>query len=154
MSTLASVRSAWSDVLSNATVSGYTSNIYNYDIVVTTNESVENTSLFYIGSELNFIQFAFTKDTNYKQTKEKEETFDVIISYYREIDIDGDNYHSITDFFDELFDVVRDEIGYFWSDTVDFYTIGEVSVGSDNLDGRACWSGSLTYTGIKNIALD
>lgn len=153
MSSLSDVRTAWQEVLDNATVQGYTTNQYNYDIVNTTNESINNTSLFYIDGQLNFIQYVFTKDTNFGMIQEKTETFNVIINYYREIDIDGDNYHAVTDFFDELFEVVRSEIGYFWNDKTDFYTVGSVSVGADELDGRACWNGSLEYTGTKNIAL-
>lgn len=153
MTALSAVRTAWSNVLENATVQGYTANQYTYNIAGTTNESISNTGLFYAASQLNFVQYEFIKNQNFAQTKEKNEIFNVIISYYREIDIDGDNFRSITDFFDSLFDVVRSEIGYSWNSTIDFYEVGDVSMTTDQLDNRACWVGTCTYTGTKNIAL-
>ena len=149
MTALSAVRDAWDEVLLSSAVQDYTTNLYNYDIQPTSNKSVANSALMMLKNELNFAQFVFSKDNEFLMCKELLETFDVIISYYKEIDLNGNNYHAVTDFFDTVFSVVRSEIGTTWSSTVDYYNLNKLSLGSTELDGRACWSGTVTYTGKK-----
>lgn len=150
MSSLASVRTAWDAVLANATLTAYSGALYNYDIVSTIGVGEINESLLMYSGQLNFAQFVFDKTHNFDMIKEVKETFDVAITYYLEMDIDGDNFHAVTDFFDDLFEVVRTELGTSWTDTIDFYTMDDVSVASDELTGKQCWVATQNYVGTNH----
>ena len=151
MSSLASVRTAWAAVLANSTITGYTNRLYDYDIVSTEAVSqVGHDANFMQAGYVNFAQFVFSKTHNFEMTCQVRETFNVDISYYYQVDIDGDTFKSCTDFFDDLFTVVRSELGTSWDSTIEFYTMEDVAVNPGLLTDKQVWIATQRYIG-KNV---
>ena len=153
MSTLVEVRAAWNNVLSDSTVTDYTERVYNYDIINTEGVSEGHESQFMDDGYINFVQFVTTVDREFVSTNEVQEIFTVSITYYRGIDIDGDNSKSASEFFDDLFNVVRSELGTSWDSTIDFYTMESVSRLTQVIDNKNTWVATQNYVGIKNKSL-
>ena len=153
MSTLVEVRAAWNNVLSDSTVTDYTERVYNYDIINTEGVSEGHEAQFMDDGYINFVQFVTTVDREFVSTNEVQEIFTVSITYYRGIDIDGDNSKSASEFFDDLFNVVRSELGTSWDSTIDFYTMESVSRLTQVIDNKNTWVATQNYVGIKNKSL-
>lgn len=145
MTALSAVRDAWDAVFASSTLQSYTTNFYTYDLAATTDKSISNSALMMLNNEINFIQATFAKSSKFEMCNELLSTFNIVISYYREIDNDGTNYHAITDFFDSLLGVVLDEVGTDWDGTIDYFQPGDVTLGVANLDSRDCWTGRVQY---------
>lgn len=160
MSTSSEVEAAWdAGVWANTTITAYTEQIHNYAL---TEKSETELKRMYFESKLNFIQAIVGRGANYGSGAAAlgrviQYDFIVEVSYYltNDIDVSGDNWISVRDFFEDLLTVVRSGLGNTWSSTVDYWKpqaepaeITEVTIADET-----AWRGTYKFYGTQQISL-
>jgi hypothetical protein len=152
MTTLATVRSAWSDnVWANATVRAFTEQIHDFDPtqslpIEDAQVQIHNT---HYQTRVNCIIYLTSRTSEYLLSNQVRHLFPVLIRYYLEKDAKEDNYNTLLDRFEAIDGVVLSGLGVTWNSTVDYSSPqeGAVSVTTQVIDSRPCWVGEYTYTG-------
>lgn len=160
MSTSSDVQAAWdTSIWANSTITAYTEQIHGYAL---TEKSETELKRMYFDSELNFIQSVVGRGVNYGSGATMlggviQYDFIVEVSYFLTNDIDssGDNWITVRDFFEDLLDVVRSDLGNTWSNTVDYWKpqaepaeIIEVRIGDES-----AWRGTYKFFATQQISL-
>lgn len=156
MTTSSAVRTAWNTkVLTHPSVAAFTSRAYTYDVG---QDSEFDKALLYhapnSGSpSINFILCLVNRAQEPGVVGNIRYTYQVRLEYYlQQEDIGSSTYNTLTDRLELMDDLVRTELAGTWSGTVDFWTGGvPENVTSVTIDGRSCWRGVYTYTGVKTV---
>jgi hypothetical protein len=152
MTTLASVRSAWSEnVWANATVRAFTELIHDFDPTQSLpiqDAQVQIHKVCY-QTHVNCIVYLVSKTSEYLLSNQVRHSFPTLIRYYLEKDAKEDNYNTLLDRFEAIDSLVISGLGIRWQGAVDYSSPqeGAVSVTTQVIDSRPCWVGEYTYTG-------
>lgn len=153
--TSADISAEWaSRIFGHATIQAISKKAYSYDI---TQESEYEVSKFYNDAErrINFFTYLVRRNEERLMSGQVRYSYEVMISYYREEDTEGENWTTIRDLFETLFDLVRSEMGQNWHGLVDFWQPdpAQATIEKTTLDSRPVWRGQDKYlaTLITNI---
>jgi hypothetical protein len=153
LSTSAQVQTAWeSAIWQDATILEITDAIFPFDV---TTESESETGRLYSGQELNYFQYTIRRSSQIVALGQIEHQFTVDVQYTRQSSPDGDNWQLVRDTFDTLFDLVRDELGASWTNTVDFWRPqeGAAEITQITLDETLAWRGAYRFTGFQTVSI-
>ena len=145
MTTNALVRSAWaSKVMGHDQIVAYTPQIFDYDL---TEESTKEQSKLFHDTIVNCVSYVVSSYQQLRLRGTNSKHFEVKVTYYKQYDVDGDNYKSIADFFELLQTLVWSELGGTWDASVDYYQLqeGPPSIRVDTIGGRKSWVGEFLF---------
>jgi hypothetical protein len=146
--TIATVKTKWETaIFADATIKGYTTNLYSYDLINTVSKSNAHEAKMFLANNLNFAQFIFLGRTRKEMTKDESQIYTVRVDYYKECDLSGTNFNSVVNFQEDLYSVVKTKLGNTWGGAVDFWNVVEEipQVSSENLNGTPVWFSSQIY---------
>lgn len=147
--TSADIRDAWeAAVLTHATVTTFTPNIYLYDVLADSQFQVSG--LYYEGA-INFLTCKVQRRSEPLMMNQTRYTFEVRLEYYlQQTDMSESTFNTCQDRLEAIDTLVRTELTGSWSGTVDYYQGGQPTrIDAVPVDTRACWRGGFTYTAFK-----
>jgi hypothetical protein len=150
MSTCAAVRAAWSSlVFAQTSITALTDKALDYDVVLASTKEVND--LRY-ELEINAFVYLVNKQVTRRMMGQITEEFTVSVRYYRESDPKGENYNTVIDAQETVYDVVISTLGATWNNTVDYFLTQDspINVSQQTIDGRAVWVSEYRYSGFKN----
>lgn len=155
MSTVSQIISAWNtNVFEHENIVSYTPKIYAYDVIE--EESQCEVDKLMLDGHINAVIF-LTNRSNATPigTGAFEYRYEVIVRYYREHDLPGDNQASVRAFFEALDTRVRVGLDYNWDGSVSFQDGNEsiVTVQQLNVENRNTWLGEAIYNARKRVLL-
>lgn len=92
-------------------------------------------------AEINFIQY-LVSPVKYKSAVTQVNTeYEVIINYIKEVDLNGDNYHAVTDFYETFYTRLVAVLGDKWNDTIVGYQLQQTApiISLDFLHDKNVW---------------
>lgn len=123
MTTAAQVRTVWASVFNAESVKAITELSYNYDLIELVDQGIATStfdSKMLYNQEVNFFQYTVIKN---QIARGNDIAYDYIVnlSYCREVDTTGDNYHAAQDAYETIHTAVESVLGKHWSDLVSGY---------------------------------
>jgi len=153
MSTSAEVEAQWLDkVFKYDSIKTISPKAYPFEV---TEESEKEVSRLYHAGEINFWMYLIARSHEFQVTNRLTYNFTVELSYYREMDPEGENWTAVRDNLETLFGVVRSSLGNTWQSTVDFWRpqAGIPNISLVKLGGKQVWRGVYIYTGFQEISI-
>lgn len=150
MSTCAAVRSAWQTyVFDQTSIQTITDKTLNYDVVLASTKEIADIRF---EQEINAFVYLVNKNVTRRMMGQITEEFIVTVKYYREADPKGQNYNTVIDAQETVYDVVLTTLGPTWQNTVDYFLTEDssIDVSQQTIDGRAVWVSSYRFSGFKN----
>lgn len=124
MTTAAQVRAVWAQVFEASAVKAFSELSYNYDLIELVDQGIAQgtfDSLMLYNQEANFFQYTVIKNQVQALIDSTREEFIVDVSYVREVDTTGANYHAAQDCFETIHSTVESVLGKHWGDLVSGY---------------------------------
>jgi hypothetical protein len=131
-------------------IQGYTPMIYDHDL---TEESTKEQSKLFHGTIVNCVSYKVSSSLELRLRGTNTRNFRVEVIYYKQYDVDGDNWKSVVDFFELLQDLLWSELGGTWNSTVDYYVNQDAPpvIDMQTIGGRRCWVGRSVFMATKGI---
>ncbi len=151
MSTTSEVVAAWDTLIwQHSDITNITPNIFNFDLITLSTKEYARLRYEQI---INAFFYTVNRAERLRLMGQREQRFDIRISYYLQADIAGDKYAEVNDRFETLDATVRSELGSKWANTVDYYRNqeGPVSIVTEQLENRPVYKATYSYTGFKNL---
>jgi hypothetical protein len=118
--TLAIVREKLVDLFNNSTLQTITPNAYAYDLIqlVKARIGTQYSAKMMYDAEINFIQYLLSP-IKYRSPATQENTeYQLIINYVKEVDLDGQYYLDVTDFYETLYSTIQTVLGDNWDGAI------------------------------------
>lgn len=147
MSTLCSVIAGVWDayVWDTASLRSITSRFYPFD--PTSSSEFEIANLMY-DREINFFSYLITKTERYIGTNVLQEDFEVVVTYTRAKDTNGDTWTATRDAIETVINQVRTALGDTWQARVSFYAPQEepYNIEESIIQNVPVWRARYTFT--------
>lgn len=150
MSTAAQVEAAWADVWGAPDIEAATARVYKYAITDSSEAEIEK--LLYL-TKINFIQALTHRAQRFEMLGAIVYSYTVDVQYVRGKDTTGQAWTDVRDFFDTLWDVVREELSSNWTATVDYWKPQEepAEITESEIAGEKVWVGKFQFNATKQI---
>lgn len=151
MTTSAQVRAAWdSRIWQHATAQAITDRIFDFDLNLASTKEVARLRK---DQEFNFFLYLVSRAERIRPMGQTEQTFNVDVSYYLEVDTEGDNFSAVVDTIETISGLVASQLTTSWNNTVDFYSLqsGPIEVTRETISGVPVWAAKYRFIGFKNI---
>lgn len=121
MTTAAQIRAVWAQVFEATAVKAITELSYNYDLIELVDQGIAQgtfDSLMLYNQEVNFFQYSVVKNQRQALVDSTKVDFIVDVSYVREVDTTGANYHAAQDCIETIHSAVDSVLGKHWGDLI------------------------------------
>jgi tRNA U34 5-carboxymethylaminomethyl modifying GTPase MnmE/TrmE len=156
MTTSAEIRTVWDTyVFNNSDILAITDKSYPYEL---TQESEKEVSSAYTEADINFFEYVVSLEETIENqiggnSNNREQRFLVEVRYTKYAGTDGAAFNDVIDTLEALIDVVREDLGSTWQNTVDFVDspIGGEPPQLQKFNETDCYRAVVRFSAIKQV---